>query len=902
MADPKPVGEAQPNTSSSAGCSPQSCWDELAASLDAVNSLDNFSSTKTYPLAANPVIHVGDNIVALPLTDNGAETIKKACKQAAAKNGGHIVLDTKVFWKLDSGQFRLANPEWPSFLSDILLDVCTSLSISKSVDAQLSELILCEKGSLPWPPSNETQDGRGRIATLAIYLPSAHKGGQMRFIHAGKDHKFDIADSSLFRTTALAWAWNATCAVDDIASGHRLILTYAITYKSTLKDSPGNPDQQISRVRQALHQCIQQYPNFSTKAYFLDHQYHPAGLSSNRLKGHDRAAFKVLKTVCPEFGLSLLLGRLRKQRTTLGDLDADDNATEIVYSADLLDEITGVEVARNIVLVKDQLINGPLRQRQLRDSPKEHKTANNSERVKIKIYPETAAIICPKINLGSYLYPISDSNFWNMARMAMRDLDDSPAKYKFRGPSFRVLEEIVDSWLTRDLPLHTFSFFIDWAWKKQHWSLFIKAISSAIKRQVDPDIMNAVSRIINLEVVEGTDISDINWGKYFDGAISHSGDLKTISLNLQIVENKLSDGLKPSFQAWKHTVQQHTFRAKTKVSIEDILYFLGSVVPTGEHLEWTINCIIPALRMLNIRTLRESIYRILEEGQNETLAKAIDIGDKILLYTYQEAALGPADFEDPSHASSPGKCFRDLLDICLQVGLGQAAVRLLDASWTNMAPCHANFDSRPLMPWKADIIRFLHDLGRLLKTQEFPYISSTRELFKLLIRRYMYSVAPVYPEKRPGWSRRPRGCGCEMCEELDEFLQSEDLDRQKFPEEYEEHFKSRLPTIIFRWALRRPPNDLDLARFVVYKTRELEFERDQESYYGELVVFEEDFEALRNDYMKGLLGGFDYRELIMLEKVKNSKGAKQLSADKKRKRLEDETKAREDKSAKKKSP
>ncbi|RYC63472.1 hypothetical protein CHU98_g2744 [Xylaria longipes] len=64
----------------------------------------------------------------------------------------------------------------------------------------------------------------------------------------------------------------------------------------------------------------------------------------------------------------------------------------------------------------------------------------------------------------------------------------------------------------------------------------------------------------------------------------------------------------------------------------------------------------------------------------------------------------------------------------------------------------------------------------------------------------------------------------------------------------------------------------------VSKPQGKEFEEDLQEYNREVAEFERPFLALRHEYMKGLLGDAVYRELVMLEGVRDSEGAKQLAS------------------------
>ncbi|KAI1753999.1 hypothetical protein F4782DRAFT_545336 [Xylaria castorea] len=847
------------------------CWDELASSLNAVKSLEHFSSIKTYPLSVNPVIQVNEHAVTLPLTDDGAERIKQVAKTANATDGTQAVTDTSTerVWKLSAESFNLLNPDWPFFLKMVLDDACKALSITESVDAKPYELLLYEQdGFYQW--QNETKEVAGMVATLAIYLPSAHRGGDVRLRYRRKRCTFDMSELSMFTTRALAWPSNAICEEEKIVSGRRLMLIYRIVDKSTIGNSPSNIGQLIETVGRALHQCVQQTPNFSAKIYLLDYQYPLVDLILSRLKGHDRAVGDALHELCAGHGLHFFLGRLDTQRTTLGDSATDSDTEDSLFSVNLLDGLYGLDIAKNVVFTKDQLINDPYRA---------SRVAGISPSFRGRVFRGVAAIICPTVHLASYLYPPQNANFPNIIKVVMQDINNNPSAHSCLGDYLRVLGEMVDSGHFPELPPGFRSVIIRWAWRKRYKSLFKKIISLEIGLRVGSESMNAVAQIINTDISKDADIIYIPWDKYFGGVFCHTQDFKNVTLNLEIVQSKIRDGLKLSFTAWKKPVQQHIFRNKLSLDSGDIDHLLHSVMPAKEYPDWVLNCLVPALRAHNRRgLLQRSICLLLDGREKTSLTNAKDIADRIILCTYRTAALETFDFNDTPYILSLAKSFRYLISSCLGAGLETAVVMLFDASWTNIAPHHASLDALPLMECKANIRKFLHDLGEVLQDHNFPYISSIKETFKLLIRRYIYAEAPSYPEKLPGWAHKLRGCGCEICLELDEFLQSEGLIKGEFIVEDVSHLKSRLPRGIFRFVHKPTEQRATLRVYWVYKIKGKEFEQDVDSYNEQVLEFEKYFEALRNDYIEGLFGEADYRELIMLSKIENSKGQNQLIA------------------------
>ncbi|KAI0440527.1 hypothetical protein F4803DRAFT_553006 [Xylaria telfairii] len=904
--------------------SPVSCWDELASSLNAIKCLESFSSIKTYPSAVNPVIQVNERVIALPLTELGAEIIKHVGGHVNAKDGSQTAIATSV-WELDAENFDILSPDWPSFLKVILDDACEGLGLTGFVDAKPYKLCLCEQDGFPhW--QNKTSEMEGMVATLAIYLPSAHLGGVIQLSHAGKHRSFDISERSMFATRVVAWSTNTGYKAEQIVSGRRLTLIYRVVDKCENQNSTNNVDNPIGIVAQELRQCMQQAPNFSPKIYRLDHQYPRGELLLNTLKGHDYAVCKALKDLSSRHGFYLLLGHSEKRPSALddpemdsdtetdggtyiysgsdvdseididedsdtgensaadegndtgegGSTEEDNNADEDIHTedyhaeentvcVDLMDGMNGMEVAKNMISAKSQVLNDPYREDRITSSGG-------------SVFSNSIAVICPKVHLASYLDLPQTTNLENIIQMVMRDIDDRADTHRHPEDSLRVLEEIVDCWHGSKLPSSVRSKVVQWAWDNQYQTLFVKILSSEMNLRIELKTISTIAQIINADISQDTELIGLQWGKYFNGVFHPAQNLKNITLSLNDIENRMVDGLKSSFRAWKRTIQQHLFRSNISLEWDDIRYFLESVVPNTEHSDWVLSCLVPVLRNPTRKhLLRKSIYGLLGIRPQLTVHNFIDIAEQIILCTYQNAALDIADFQVEQYSQSPASLFADLVDKGLCAGLRTAVFKLLDASWTNMISHHASRDASPLMGHEVIIKGFLTQLAFILPHYAFPHIYSTGAMFKLLIRRYIYAAAPLYPRKLRGWEHRPRGCGCRICTQLDTFLQSKYSTKEDFVVRDISHLKSRLPRGLIR-CVHRPTEATTTSKvYRLHKIEGKEFELDVEHYNEEVSTFEQYFKMLRNEYMEKLFGKVSYRELIMLEYVKNSEGQKKLT-------------------------
>ncbi|KAI0856957.1 hypothetical protein F4860DRAFT_528715 [Xylaria cubensis] len=866
------MGYASDSESGGGSCSdepsPPTCWDLLGNCLDRIQSMGDVVAMKRYQLAPNPVLQVGDEIIPLPLTNHGVELIRKLGRQAPFGKGSRTVVDLTVrrTWELSVKESGIRNPNWEPFVQTIMNDVCFGeLGMEGRIVAHLHKVLLYEPGSF-FTAHKDSQKEDGMIATLVICLPSEYNGGEVHLSHAGQHQTFDTSESSLFDTTALAWYSDVTHEVKKIVSGHRLVLTYNIAHEAGSKYSAGAFYQQLDTVNSALTQCRLQDLHSTRKIYPLEHKYSRAGLSLRDMKGRDRAVCQSLYKLCSQNGFYLLLSHMTKAKTKdPGGYEEDD---EVEMVLDVINGPNGDTLAECIVFDEEQLIKDPYYGDRAEDSFEESEDLGNEASTEIYKYHDSAAIICPKNHLATFLH----SNYINMENImliAMRDIEENP---KTLGDSLAILETIARFNPTRAKTPRIYKTMIEWAWEHDHQSLYIMSVLGSIPNHLKVG-MKTVTKIINADISETKPQTVVQWNKYLGGVIDGISSLTDLAQCLTTVEDTVTDNLKPEFSRWKIAAERKRFDSKPILETSDEPFIISRL----NNPDWLTNCLVPALITRGDKTLiRSVIKRLLEIVPKAIQTNPVDSASKIMQSTCSRVALDPSsDFTGNTWAfsSSPASCFLDILERTLSHGLKSIAESLLDATWTNVNACHKGEDTTPLKPsYKGVVECFLHRLGRILQGHKVSHLDSTRQIFTLLMRRGLYADVPSYPKKLPGLSHKPRGCGCKDCDKLDDFLRAEDISEFEFKEPHYHLRNGRLPSSVFK---------LEYASSMTLKVSKLqgkEFEEDISMYNRKVADFEKRVEIFRNEYMKELLGDAVYRELVMLEGVKGSKGAAELAS------------------------
>jgi hypothetical protein len=188
--------------------------------------------------------------VDLPLNSADAKRIASVASQAPFGHGDKTVVDKGVrdTWEIDASSITFANPAWNEWLhSDALPWVYRELGLTNTKNiprCELYKLLLYQEGSqcVPFifpvsrylhnqsafyivfwhirskcfcdfghgshfvPTVFSTEKCPGMFATMVVALPSLFTGGVVEVSHAGQRKSLDIAASSQFCTSVLAWS------------------------------------------------------------------------------------------------------------------------------------------------------------------------------------------------------------------------------------------------------------------------------------------------------------------------------------------------------------------------------------------------------------------------------------------------------------------------------------------------------------------------------------------------------------------------------------------------------------------------------------------------------------------------------------------------------------------------
>jgi hypothetical protein len=278
-----------------------------------------FSTFQTHATYTNPGLFLQDyGTVGLPLAVRDAEGIAAICKQSPFGKGDHTIIDTSVrrTWELDASAFRCENPRWTTFLDSLANQTKKDLGIQADFRLEPYKLLLYEEGAF-FKAHRDSEKVPGMFGTLVVCLPSQHTGGDVRLVHDKTERTFETSPTSAFDLSALAWYSDVEHEVRQVTSGYRLVLTYNLVQDQAMpKPTAAALDDSHMRLERLLASWKADFAHLDKLVYPLEHQYTPASLSLQSLKGHDVAKGKYVEHLCPKNGFHWFLGRLTKEEAS----------------------------------------------------------------------------------------------------------------------------------------------------------------------------------------------------------------------------------------------------------------------------------------------------------------------------------------------------------------------------------------------------------------------------------------------------------------------------------------------------------------------------------------------------------------------------------------------------------
>ena len=177
---------------------------KLEESLTGLKTFGSFATSGRVPGDVSTGLSVhGVGRIAFPLLEHQAKEVIHACHQAPFGKGSETRIDESVrkTWELNSDQFDLCNPSWPSIVNQIAEKASKELGCAPEVKsrASLYKMLLYEKGAM-FKPHKDTEKEPGMYGTLVICLPSEYEGGAVVTTHCAKSKTLRIELPGFFHS------------------------------------------------------------------------------------------------------------------------------------------------------------------------------------------------------------------------------------------------------------------------------------------------------------------------------------------------------------------------------------------------------------------------------------------------------------------------------------------------------------------------------------------------------------------------------------------------------------------------------------------------------------------------------------------------------------------------------
>jgi hypothetical protein len=272
----------------------------LEALLSRVRQPGDFfvSGTTEMPM---PRIEVeGAGVLSFPVPGAQIAAIVGKAERAPYGRARDTIVDTSVrnVWQIAPGKIKISGKSWAANFEAILSKVRAGLGCGDAmVSAELYKLLVYDRGGF-FLAHRDTEKRAGMFGTLVVTLPSAHRGGELRIRHSGREVTVEANILDPSELSCVAFYADCEHEVLPVREGNRLCLIYNLIQKNAkggrkILKAP-EYESQISQAAAILERSLTA-PNAPAKiAWLLDHQYSPAGLSFSALKGVDAARARVL--------------------------------------------------------------------------------------------------------------------------------------------------------------------------------------------------------------------------------------------------------------------------------------------------------------------------------------------------------------------------------------------------------------------------------------------------------------------------------------------------------------------------------------------------------------------------------------------------------------------------------
>ncbi|OBT71766.1 hypothetical protein VF21_09404 [Pseudogymnoascus sp. 05NY08] len=280
------------------------------------------------PKMVNPALKIyGLGGIGLPLSERDAGFIANfnpPTPDPDTKIGNAVVdLTTSKITELSPYQLETTNPGWEKAVEGIVAKVAKKLKVPggvANVGFLPCNMTLYGPGDM-LKEHRESKKGKGVFGTLAICLPSKHKGGDLIVTHDDQVKVLSTEPQSAFGYSYIFWYANLITELTEISQGNRLVLMYDLIKidsdgSENVLDAPTSFWQKMDQLESAFQFWKSNFSEQASScpkflAYALDNMYDEHKLSRVILQGDDYQRVNGLLQLCKRHGFIICLAKLQ---------------------------------------------------------------------------------------------------------------------------------------------------------------------------------------------------------------------------------------------------------------------------------------------------------------------------------------------------------------------------------------------------------------------------------------------------------------------------------------------------------------------------------------------------------------------------------------------------------------
>lgn len=269
--------------------------DRIGALLSAVAGRGSFSAVQTAPADDWGLEVRGVGPVKLPVSEEQARQLCALGRSARYGKGDQTLVDPTVrnTWEIPTSRVKIDKRRWAKTLAPVLERLRADLGLPDgcTLEAELHSMLVYAPGQF-FVRHQDSEKSDGMVGSLVVTLPSSFTGGALEVEHRGETTSFRGSKNKL---SFVAFYSDCRHQIKPVKSGYRVVLTYDLVLRGLSADGHEPDAELVQELARCLEIHFAEPPGPSRLVYLLDHEYTQRGLSWSRLKGDDAARVSALR-------------------------------------------------------------------------------------------------------------------------------------------------------------------------------------------------------------------------------------------------------------------------------------------------------------------------------------------------------------------------------------------------------------------------------------------------------------------------------------------------------------------------------------------------------------------------------------------------------------------------------